>query len=76
MAQSQRALRLVQRTTAKEQNRRLIAAELPASFIKKHGAVVVENHVNMVRPANDANRAHLALNPRPDHNGIYKRLTH
>lgn len=44
---------LVQRTTAKEQNRRLIAAELPASFIKKHGAVVVENHVNMVRPANN-----------------------
>jgi adenine-specific DNA-methyltransferase len=41
---------LVQRTTAKEQNRRLIAAELPSSFIKKYGAVVVENHLNMVRP--------------------------
>ena len=41
---------LVQRTTAKEQRRRLIAAELPASFIKRHGAVIVENHLNMVRP--------------------------
>lgn len=41
---------LVQRTTAKEQRRRLIAAELPGEFIRKHGAVVVENHLNMVRP--------------------------
>jgi adenine-specific DNA-methyltransferase len=43
---------LVQRTTAKEQSRRLIAAEMPASFVRKHGAVVVENHLNMIRPAN------------------------
>jgi adenine-specific DNA-methyltransferase len=42
---------LVQRTTAKEQVRRLIAAELPPSFIAAHGGVVVENHLNMVRPA-------------------------
>jgi adenine-specific DNA-methyltransferase len=41
---------LVQRTTAKEQVRRLIAAEMASSFIKKHGAVVVENHLNMIRP--------------------------
>ena len=41
---------LVQRTTAKEQARRLIAAEMPSSFIKKYGAVVVENHLNMIRP--------------------------
>lgn len=41
---------LVQRTTAKEQARRLIAAELPADFIAEHGGVVVENHLNMVRP--------------------------
>lgn len=40
---------LVQRTTAKEQARRLIAAELSASFIEDHGGVVVENHLNMVR---------------------------
>jgi adenine-specific DNA-methyltransferase len=43
---------LVQRTTAKEQHRRLIAAELPESFIAAHGAVVIENHLNMVRPLN------------------------
>lgn len=40
---------LVQRTTAKEQLRRLIAAELSQDFIETHGGVVVENHLNMVR---------------------------
>ncbi len=40
---------LVQRTTAKEQERRLIAAELSQAFIDAHGGVVVENHLNMVR---------------------------
>ena len=43
---------LVQRTTAKEQSRRLIAAALPEDIISQHGGVVVENHVNMVRPLN------------------------
>ncbi len=42
---------LLQRTTAKEQPRRLIAAELPASFVALHQCVIVENHLNMVRPA-------------------------
>jgi len=42
---------LVQRTTAKEQARRLIAAELPNDFIKEHGGAVVENHLNMIRPS-------------------------
>ncbi|MHB8910911.1 MAG: HsdM family class I SAM-dependent methyltransferase [Syntrophales bacterium] len=41
---------LVQRTTAKEQKRRLIAALLPDAFVKDHGGVVVENHLNMVKP--------------------------
>jgi adenine-specific DNA-methyltransferase len=41
---------LVQRTTAKEQHRRLIAAALPASFLARHGSVVIENHLNMLRP--------------------------
>ncbi len=40
---------LVQRTTAKEQLRRLIAAELPQAFIDAQGGVIVENHLNMVR---------------------------
>ncbi|MCI0723202.1 MAG: SAM-dependent methyltransferase, partial [Acidobacteria bacterium] len=43
---------LLQRTTAKEQDRRLIAAELPRRFLMKHGAVVVENHLNMIRSMN------------------------
>lgn len=40
---------LLQRTTAKEQARRLIAAALPAEFLSKHKAVVIENHLNMIR---------------------------
>ena len=46
---------LVQRTTAKEQVRRLIAAELPQSFIDSHGGVVVENYLNMVRAVGKPN---------------------
>ncbi|ATS24103.1 RNA methyltransferase [Xanthomonas phaseoli pv. phaseoli] len=41
---------LLQRTTAKEQARRLIAAEMPASFIKRHAGVTIENHLNMMIP--------------------------
>lgn len=44
---------LLQRTTAKEQPRRLIAAELPQSFIRRHGGVIVENHLNMIRAIDD-----------------------
>ncbi|HXQ66590.1 MAG TPA: N-6 DNA methylase [Alphaproteobacteria bacterium] len=42
---------LVQRTTAKEQARRLIAAELPRNFIRQHKGVTIENHLNMVYTA-------------------------
>jgi len=53
---------LLQRTTAKEQSRRLIAAELPAAFVKQHGAVVIENHLNMIRPtAGEASVSQAAL---------------
>jgi adenine-specific DNA-methyltransferase len=41
---------LLQRTTAKEQARRLIAAEMPASFLAQHDGVTVENHLNMLIP--------------------------
>ena len=42
---------LLQRTTSMEQSRRLVAAELPQSFIDQHGgAVTIENHLNMVKP--------------------------
>lgn len=45
---------LLQRTTAKEQDRRLIAAEMPKAFLRAHGGVVVENHLNMLRPSSEA----------------------
>lgn len=41
---------LLQRTTAKEQNRRLLAALLPQSFLDTYGGAVVENHLNVIRP--------------------------
>lgn len=42
---------LLQRTTSKEQSRRLIATALPPAFLAEHGAAVIENHLNMVRAA-------------------------
>ena len=39
---------LLQRTTAKEQHRRLIGAVMPVTVITAHRAVAVENHLNMV----------------------------
>lgn len=44
---------LLQRTTAKEQSRRLIATVLPADFLATHGGVVIENHINMIRPVTE-----------------------
>lgn len=45
---------LLQRTTAKEQARRLIAAEMPDSFLARHPrGVTVENHLNMLLPLSD-----------------------
>jgi hypothetical protein len=39
---------LVQRTTSKEKSRRLVTAMLPFSIIQTHGAVAIENHLNML----------------------------
>lgn len=39
---------LLQRTTAKEQGRRLLSAVIPQTFIDQHGGVVVENHLNII----------------------------
>lgn len=39
---------LVQRTTSKEQNRRLLAAVLPQRFLDESGGAVIENHLNLV----------------------------
>jgi adenine-specific DNA-methyltransferase len=43
---------LLQRTTAPEQRRRIVAIELTEEIITEWGGrVVVENHVNVLRPA-------------------------
>lgn len=39
---------LVQRTTSKEQDRRLLAAVLPLKLLNQYGGVVIENHLNMI----------------------------
>lgn len=52
---------LLQRTTAKEQSRRLIAAALPIDFLQSHGGVVIENHINMVRPITDVPKVNTAV---------------
>lgn len=44
-----RAAVLLQRTTAKEQSHRLIAAVIPDEFIIQNNGVVVENHVNVIK---------------------------
>jgi adenine-specific DNA-methyltransferase len=41
---------LLQRTTAKEQNKRLIAAALPGQLLAQYKGVVIENHLNMILP--------------------------
>ncbi len=45
---------LLQRTTAKEQNRRIQSCVLPQAFIDKWNGVVVENHVNIIHPISDS----------------------
>lgn len=46
---------LVQRTTAPEQNRRLVAADLSEQMLQDlGGAVVAENHVNVLRSTNES----------------------
>lgn len=53
---------LVQRTTAPEQSRRLVAAHLSGEELKvRHGRVTVENHVNVLRPSPGAALSHAAL---------------
>ncbi|MFI8632313.1 Eco57I restriction-modification methylase domain-containing protein [Microbacterium sp. NPDC077663] len=44
---------LVQRTTAPEQQRRLVVAELTEDDLSRAAGVVVENHVNVIRPVGD-----------------------
>ncbi|MGE8555607.1 MAG: HsdM family class I SAM-dependent methyltransferase [Chryseobacterium jejuense] len=41
---------LLQRTTSKEQEKRLITTVLPETLFEEHKSVVVENHLNMIIP--------------------------
>jgi adenine-specific DNA-methyltransferase len=53
---------LVQRTTAPEQNRRLVAAHLNHELLSaRDGRVTVENHVNVLRPTQGAVLSEAAL---------------
>lgn len=52
---------LVQRTTAPEQRRRLVAVELTDEDLERLGPVVVENHVNVLRPKQEALISRAAL---------------
>ena len=47
---------LVQRTTAKEQKRRLVAALIPNSFLCEYPGYVVENHLNMIYSRSPRNK--------------------
>jgi adenine-specific DNA-methyltransferase len=44
---------LLQRTTAKEQPRRLVAAVLPKAVLDPFHGAIVENHLNVIRAAGD-----------------------
>jgi len=48
---------LVQRTTAKEQKKRLVAATLPREFLSEYGGAIIENHVNIIKPVNKSSLA-------------------
>jgi adenine-specific DNA-methyltransferase len=52
---------LVQRTTAKEQDRRLVACAVPPAFLSKWGHLVIENHVNVLHASGPDPVAPLAL---------------
>ena len=41
---------LIKRTTAKEQKRRIFASLLSQNLISDNGGVVIENHVNIIKP--------------------------
>jgi adenine-specific DNA-methyltransferase len=54
---------LMQRTTAKEQQKRLITTILPQEFIDTHKYVVIENHINIIKSTSATSKVSLqALN--------------
>lgn len=53
---------LVQRTTSKEQSRRILAAVMPKDYVDEWNGAVVENHVNIVYPIDQPKISMEALN--------------
>lgn len=43
----------IQRTSARNQKRRITAAEIPSDFVTKHRGIVAENHVILLLPTRD-----------------------
>lgn len=43
----------IQRTSARNQKRRITAAEIPHDFVSRHGGIVAENHVILLVPNRD-----------------------
>ncbi|WP_160297779.1 Eco57I restriction-modification methylase domain-containing protein [Devosia chinhatensis] len=43
----------IQRTSARNQKRRITAAEIPEDFVSRHGGIVAENHVILLVPNRD-----------------------
>jgi adenine-specific DNA-methyltransferase len=52
---------LLQRTTAKEQNRRLIATILSEAVLNDYQGVVIENHINIVKPISETPKVSFRL---------------
>ena len=45
---------ILQRTTSKEQSRRIISSILPNDFIRQYNGVVIENHINIIEQIEDS----------------------
>lgn len=50
---------LLQRTTSREQARRLVVAPLPVSLLENFGAVAIENHIQILEPVSEASEVSL-----------------
>jgi adenine-specific DNA-methyltransferase len=52
---------IMQRTTAREQEKRLLTAILPMTMFKACGAVIIENHLNVIQPITASPKVSLEL---------------
>lgn len=52
---------IMQRTTAKEQEKRLLTSILPKKMFRESGAVIIENHLNVIQPISSSPKVSLEL---------------